>query len=95
MPKSKSKLCYDRRSVCQSLLVLGTHPVTATNFFPSFFNYFYNDLSVSYVTEVIRAYAKNHKNRTAENNNQLIRDLFSQPEIGRRLNIMWPEDLIR
>jgi hypothetical protein len=26
--------------------------------------------------------------------NQLIRDLFNQPEIGRRLNRMWPEDLI-
>jgi hypothetical protein len=39
--------------------------------------------------------AKNHKNRTAQNNNQLIRDLFNQPEIGRRINRMWPEDLIR
>jgi hypothetical protein len=28
-------------------------------------------------------------------NNQLIRDLFNQPEIGRRLTRMWPEDLIR
>jgi hypothetical protein len=28
-------------------------------------------------------------------NHQLIRDLFNQPEIGRRLNRMWPEDLIR
>jgi hypothetical protein len=28
-------------------------------------------------------------------NNQLIRDLFNQPEIGRRLNRMWPENLIR
>jgi hypothetical protein len=35
------------------------------------------------------------KNRTAQNDNQLIRDLFTQPEIGRRLNRMWPEDLIR
>jgi hypothetical protein len=51
-------------------------------------------LSISYVTEVIRTYAKNHKNRTAQNN-QLIRDVFNQPEIGRRLNRMWPEDLIR
>jgi hypothetical protein len=31
----------------------------------------------------------------AQNNNQLIRDLFNQPEIGRGLNRMWPEDLIR
>jgi hypothetical protein len=53
-----------------------------------------NDLSIPYVTEVIRTYAKNHKNRTAQNN-QLIKDLFNQPEIGRRLNRMWPEDLIR
>jgi hypothetical protein len=30
-----------------------------------------------------------------KNNNQLVRDLFNQPEIGRRLNRMWPEDLIR
>jgi hypothetical protein len=55
----------------------------------------HNDLSIPYVTEVIRIYAKNHKNRTAQNNNQLIRDPFNQPEIGRRLNRMWPEDLIR
>jgi hypothetical protein len=26
---------------------------------------------------------------------ELIRDLFNQPEIGRRLNGMWPEDLVR
>jgi hypothetical protein len=50
---------------------------------------------IPYVTEVIRTYAKNHKNRTAQNNNQLIRDLFNQPEIRRRLNRMWPEDHIR
>jgi hypothetical protein len=55
----------------------------------------HNDLSIPYVTEVIRTYAKNHKNRTAKNNNQLIRDLFNQREIGRRLNRMWPEDFIR
>jgi hypothetical protein len=55
----------------------------------------HNDLRIPYVTEVIRTYAKNHKNRTAQNNNQLIGDLFNQPEIGRRLNRMWPEDLIR
>jgi hypothetical protein len=54
----------------------------------------HNDLRILYVIEVIRTYAKNHKNRTAQNN-QLLRDLFNQPEIGRRLNRMWPEDLIR
>jgi hypothetical protein len=32
---------------------------------------------------------------TTQNKNQLIRDLFNQPEIGRILNRMWPEDLIR
>jgi hypothetical protein len=53
----------------------------------------HNDLCIPYVTEVI-TYAKKHKNRTAQNN-QLIRYLFNQPEIGRRLNRMWPEDLIR
>jgi hypothetical protein len=55
----------------------------------------HNDLRIPYVTEVIRTYAKNHKNRTAQNNNQLIKDMFNQPEIGRRLNRMWPEDLTR
>jgi flagellar biosynthesis protein FlhB len=54
----------------------------------------HNDLRIPYVTEVIRTYAKKHKYRTAQNN-QLIRDLFNQPEIGRRFNRMWPEDLIR
>jgi hypothetical protein len=34
------KLCYNRRSVCQSVLVSGTHLGPATNFSPSFFNYF-------------------------------------------------------
>jgi hypothetical protein len=55
----------------------------------------HNDLRIPYVTEAIRTYAKKHKNRTAQNDNQLIRDLFTQSEIGRRLNRMWPEDLIR
>jgi hypothetical protein len=55
----------------------------------------HNDLRIPYVTEVIRTYAKNHKNRTAQYNNQLTRDMFNQPEIERRLNRMWPEDLIR
>jgi hypothetical protein len=55
----------------------------------------HNDLHTREVTEVIRTYAKNHKNRTAQNNNQRIRDLFNQPEIGRRLTRMWSEDLIR
>jgi hypothetical protein len=55
----------------------------------------HNDLRIPYVTEVTRTYAKKHKNRTAQNDNQLIRDLFTQPEIGRRLNRMLPEDLIR
>jgi hypothetical protein len=55
----------------------------------------HNNLSIAYVTEVIRTYAKNDKNRAAQNNNQLIRDMFNQPEIGRRLNRMWPEHLIR
>jgi hypothetical protein len=50
----------------------------------------HNDLRIPYVTGVIRTYAKNHKNRTAQNNKQLIR----QREIGRRLNRMWPEDLL-
>jgi hypothetical protein len=31
-PSSKSKQCYDRRSVGQSVLVSGTHPVTMTRF---------------------------------------------------------------
>jgi hypothetical protein len=55
----------------------------------------HDDLRIPYVTELIRTYAENHKNRTAQNNNQLITGLFNQPEIGRRLNRMWPEDLIR
>jgi hypothetical protein len=55
----------------------------------------HKDLRIPYVAEVIRTYAKNHKNRTTQNNNQLIRDLFNQPEIGRRLKRLWPEDLIR
>jgi hypothetical protein len=36
----------------------------------------HNDLNIPYVTEVIRVYAKEHKNRTAQNNNQLIRNPF-------------------
>jgi hypothetical protein len=55
----------------------------------------HNDKRIPYVAEVIRTYAQKHKTRTAQNNIQLIRDLFTQPEIGRRPNRMWPEDLIR
>jgi hypothetical protein len=55
----------------------------------------HNNLCMPYVTEVVRTYAKNHKNQTAQNNIQLIRDMFNQPGTGRRLNRMWPEDLIR
>jgi hypothetical protein len=50
----------------------------------------HDDLRIPYVTEVVRTYAKNNKIRTARNNNELIR----QREIGRRLNRMWPEDLL-
>jgi hypothetical protein len=35
------------------------------------------------------------KNLPRKTINQLIRDLFNQPEIGRRLSRMWPEDLMR
>jgi hypothetical protein len=56
----------------------------------------HNDLGLPYITEVIRTYAKNHTNRTAQNNNLLKKkDLFYQPEIGRRLNRKWSEDFIR
>jgi hypothetical protein len=41
-PKSNSKLYYDRQSVGESVLVSGTHQGPATNFSPSFFNYFLN-----------------------------------------------------
>jgi hypothetical protein len=66
----------------------------ADHFFPSIAEV-RNCAIIPYVTEVIRTYAKNHRNRAAQNNNQLIRDLFNQPEIGRRLHRMCPEDLIR
>jgi hypothetical protein len=55
----------------------------------------HNNLRIPYVTEVIRTYARNHKKRTKQKKNQLIRDLLNQAAIGRRLNRMWPEDLIR
>jgi hypothetical protein len=54
-----------------------------------------NDLNVPYVTEVIRVYAKKHKNRTARNKNKLLRDQFNHPETERGLSRMWPEDLSR
>jgi hypothetical protein len=46
----------------------------------------HNELSIPYVTEVIKAYAEKHKNRTTQSNNKLIRDLFNQPETERRLS---------
>jgi hypothetical protein len=39
--KSKSNLYYYRRSICQSVLVSGTHVGPVTNFSPSLFNHFY------------------------------------------------------
>jgi hypothetical protein len=53
----------------------------------------HNDLSIPYVTEVIKAFAEKHKNRTTQSNNQLIRYLSNQPEIERRLSRIWPEYL--
>jgi hypothetical protein len=47
----------------------------------------HNDLSIPYVTEVIKAYAEKHKNRTTQRNNE--------PEIERRLSTIWAEDLTR
>jgi hypothetical protein len=43
---SNSKLCYDRRSVGQSVLVSGTHLGPANNFSPSLFNCFFRQLRV-------------------------------------------------
>jgi hypothetical protein len=40
IPNSKSKLCYDWRSVGQLVLVSGTPLALTTKFSPSFFNYF-------------------------------------------------------
>jgi hypothetical protein len=55
----------------------------------------HNDLHIPYVTEVIQAFAKKHKNWIAQNNNHLIRDLLNHPKIERRLHRTWPEDLSR
>jgi hypothetical protein len=55
----------------------------------------HNDLRITYVTEVIQAFAKKHKNWIAQNNNHLIRDLLNHPKIERRLHRTWPEDLFR
>jgi hypothetical protein len=44
--KSKSKLYYDRQSVCRSVLVSGTHLRPATNFSHSLFDYFFLQIQV-------------------------------------------------
>jgi hypothetical protein len=46
LAKSKSKLYYDRQSVCQSVLVSGTHLGPATNFSHSLFDYFLDSFEV-------------------------------------------------
>jgi hypothetical protein len=55
----------------------------------------HNDVHIPYVTEVIQEFAKKHKNRIAQNNNHLIRDLLNHPKIEKRLHRMWSEDLSR
>jgi len=52
----------------------------------------HSDFEIQYVTEVGRINANKYKNRSTEHSNQLIRALFS-PSAGRRLKLLWPEDL--
>jgi hypothetical protein len=43
---------------------------------------------------MIKSNINKYKNRTSLNENQLIRDLFTQTLEERRLKRIWPEDLL-
>jgi hypothetical protein len=54
----------------------------------------HEDLKTPLIQDMIKSYINKYKNRTSVNENQLIKDLFTQTLEERRLKRIWPEDLL-
>jgi hypothetical protein len=55
----------------------------------------HNDLKIPFVHEEITLHANRSKLRTTGHSNQLISELFHQSNDVRRLQRIWPDDLVR
>jgi hypothetical protein len=53
----------------------------------------HEDLKIPLIQDMIKSNINKYKNRTSMNENQLIKDLFTQTLEERRLKRIWPEDL--
>jgi hypothetical protein len=53
----------------------------------------HEDLKIPLIQDIIKSNINKYKNRTSMNENQLIKDLFTQT-IEERLKRIWPEDLL-
>jgi hypothetical protein len=56
--------------------------------------YSHEDLKIPFIQDMIKSNINKYKNRTSVHENQLIKDLFTQPLEERRLKRIWPEDLL-
>jgi hypothetical protein len=54
----------------------------------------HEDLIIPLIQDMIKSNINKYKNRTSMNENQLIKDLFTQTIEERRLKEIWPEDLL-
>jgi hypothetical protein len=54
---------------------------------------FFKDLKIPFIQDMFKSNINKYKNRTSVNENQLIKDLFTQTLEERRLKKLWPEDL--
>jgi hypothetical protein len=54
----------------------------------------HEDLKIPLIQDMIKFNINKYKNRTSVNENQLIKDLFTQTIEERRLKRIWPEDIL-
>jgi hypothetical protein len=54
----------------------------------------HEDLKIPFIQDMIKSSINKYKNRTSVHEKQLIKDLFTQTLEERRLERLWPEDLL-
>jgi hypothetical protein len=54
----------------------------------------HEDLKIPLIQDMIKSNINKYRNRTSVNENQLIKDLFTQTIEERRFMRIWPEDLL-
>jgi hypothetical protein len=54
----------------------------------------HEDLKIPFIQDMIKSNINKYKNRTSVQENQLIKDLFTQTLEERRLKRIWTEDLL-